>query len=56
MKILGTGCANPSCVVTNQMLEGFLDTSDQWITERTGIKERPDGIGAIDRPGRICRK
>lgn len=40
MKILGTGSANPSCVVTNQMLEGFLDTSDQWITERTGIKER----------------
>jgi len=40
MKILGTGCANPSCVVTNRMLEGFLDTSDQWITERTGIKER----------------
>lgn len=40
MKILGTGCAHPSRVVTNQMLEEFLETSDQWITERTGIKER----------------
>lgn len=40
MKILGTGCASPSLAVTNKMLEEFLDTSDEWITERTGIKER----------------
>ena len=40
MKIIGTGSAHPKCAVTNEMLEQFLDTSDEWITERTGIKER----------------
>ncbi|MBR2866409.1 MAG: ketoacyl-ACP synthase III [Alistipes sp.] len=40
MKIIGTGAAHPTCSVTNEMLEKFLDTSDEWITERTGIKER----------------
>jgi len=30
----------PERVFTNQEFEAFLDTSDQWITERTGIKER----------------
>lgn len=40
MKIIGTGRALPSKVVTNEMLAEFLDTSDEWITERTGIKER----------------
>ena len=40
MKIIGTGSAHPSCAVTNEMLEKFLDTTDEWITERTGIKER----------------
>ena len=40
MKIIGTGAAHPTCSVTNEMLEKFLDTSDVWITERTGIKER----------------
>lgn len=40
MKIIGTGSAHPSCVVTNDMLAQFLDTSDEWIVTRTGIKER----------------
>ena len=40
MKIIGTGSAHPKCAVTNQMLEQFLETTDDWITERTGIKER----------------
>ena len=40
MKIIGTGSAHPKCAVTNQMLEQFLETTDEWITERTGIKER----------------
>ena len=40
MKIIGTGAAHPKCAVTNEMLEKFLETSDEWITERTGIKER----------------
>ena len=40
MKIIGTGSAHPSLTVTNQMLEKFLDTSDEWIRTRTGIKQR----------------
>lgn len=40
MKILGTGKAMPSLSVTNDMLSQFLDTSDNWISTRTGIKER----------------
>lgn len=40
MKIIGTGSAHPKCSVTNEMLEQFLETTDEWITERTGIKER----------------
>ena len=31
---------HPTCAVSNEMLEKFLDTTDEWITERTGIKER----------------
>ena len=38
--ILGTGSAVPSTVVTNHDLARIVDTSDEWITTRTGIKER----------------
>ncbi|HVB28583.1 MAG TPA: beta-ketoacyl-ACP synthase III [Terriglobia bacterium] len=38
--ILGTGSALPEKVITNSDLEKLVETSDQWITERTGIKER----------------
>ncbi len=38
--ILGTGVALPAKVITNFDLEKMVETSDQWITERTGIKER----------------
>jgi 3-oxoacyl-[acyl-carrier-protein] synthase III len=38
--ILGTGTALPDKVVTNADLEKLVETSDRWITERTGIKER----------------
>ena len=38
--ILGTGSALPEKVITNSDLEKLVDTSDKWITERTGIKER----------------
>lgn len=40
MKLLGTGCAVPSRVMTNDDFAKYLDTSDQWIMERTGIRER----------------
>jgi 3-oxoacyl-[acyl-carrier-protein] synthase-3 len=38
--ILGMGMAVPERVVTNHDLEKLVDTSDEWITTRTGIKER----------------
>ncbi len=38
--ILGTGAALPSKVITNADLEKIVETSDEWITTRTGIKER----------------
>ncbi|MCA9652221.1 MAG: ketoacyl-ACP synthase III [Myxococcales bacterium] len=40
LKIVGTGTCLPPRVLTNADLERMVDTSDQWITERTGIKER----------------
>ena len=39
-KILGTGAYVPKKIVTNDELAKMVDTSDEWITERTGIKER----------------
>jgi len=38
--VAGTGSYVPEKILTNQDLEGSLDTSDEWITARTGIKER----------------
>jgi len=38
--IVGTGSALPEKVITNADLEKVVDTTDQWITERTGIKKR----------------
>jgi 3-oxoacyl-[acyl-carrier-protein] synthase-3 len=39
-KITGLGYYVPENVVTNNDLKEFMDTSDEWIQERTGIKER----------------
>ena len=39
-RIIGTGSALPERVLTNYDLEKMVDTSDEWIVERTGIKER----------------
>lgn len=38
--ILGTGSYLPETKFTNKDLENMVDTSDEWITSRTGIKER----------------
>jgi len=40
LKILATARALPPRIVTNVELEGLVDTTDQWIAERTGIRER----------------
>lgn len=39
-RIIGTGGYLPEKILTNHDLEKMVDTSDEWITERTGIKER----------------
>jgi 3-oxoacyl-[acyl-carrier-protein] synthase-3 len=39
-KIISTGSYLPERILTNFDLEKMVDTSDEWITERTGIKER----------------
>lgn len=39
-RILGTGHYVPEHVVTNKDLEKLMDTTDEWIQQRTGIKER----------------
>lgn len=39
-KILSTGSYLPPKVVSNKVFEKIIDTSDEWITQRTGIKER----------------
>jgi 3-oxoacyl-[acyl-carrier-protein] synthase-3 len=40
VKILGTGSYFPNRILTNIDLEKIVDTSDEWISTRTGIKER----------------
>jgi 3-oxoacyl-[acyl-carrier-protein] synthase-3 len=40
MHIIGTGAAVPKRVITNEDITKVGDTSDEWITSRTGIKER----------------
>lgn len=39
-KIAGIGMYVPEQVVSNDDLKKYMDTSDAWIQERTGIKER----------------
>jgi 3-oxoacyl-[acyl-carrier-protein] synthase III len=49
--ILGTGSELPAKVITNHDLEKMVETSDEWITVRTGIKERrilEEGKGNAD--------
>lgn len=61
--VTGWGTALPEKVLTNKDLEGWLDTSDEWIVERTGISRRHVGgltselsvraaAAALDRAGR----
>ena len=39
-KIIGVGSYLPKKLLTNKDLEKSLDTTDEWIISRTGIKER----------------
>ena len=40
VSITGLGCRVPERVVSNEELSQYVDTSDEWIRERTGIRER----------------
>src|SRR5215470_453917 len=40
ISITGLGCYVPDRVVTNDELATYVDTSDEWISTRTGIRER----------------
>jgi 3-oxoacyl-[acyl-carrier-protein] synthase-3 len=58
-RISGTGSQLPAKVVTNHDLEKVIDTSDQWIRERTGICERriaAEGETTGDLAEAACRK
>jgi 3-oxoacyl-[acyl-carrier-protein] synthase-3 len=58
-KIAGTGSFAPSKVLTNYDLEKMVDTSDEWIITRTGIKERriaEDGTVSSDLSLEASRK
>jgi 3-oxoacyl-[acyl-carrier-protein] synthase-3 len=53
-KITGVGMYVPEEVVTNDDLSKLMDTNDQWITERTGIKERrffKEGVDTVSNMG-----
>lgn len=50
-RIAGTGAYLPEKVLTNQDLESLVETSDEWIRERTGIEQRhiaADGQTTVD--------
>lgn len=53
-KITGVGMYVPETVVTNYDLAKIIDTTDEWITERTGIKERrffTEGVDTVSSMG-----
>ncbi len=57
-RIGGTGSYLPEKILTNKEIESFVDTSDQWIHERTGIRQRhivADGESTCDLAERAAR-
>ena len=58
-RITGTGSYLPAKVLTNKDLESIVETSDEWIVARTGIRERhiaADGEFTSDLAAHACRK
>ncbi len=58
-RIVGTGSYLPEKVLTNKDLERMVDTTDQWITERTGIRQRhiaADGQTTCDLAEQAARR
>src|SRR5689334_11708736 len=58
-RIVGTGAHLPSRVLTNSDLEKIVDTSDEWIRDRTGIERRhiaAEGETTVDLAERAARR
>lgn len=58
-KITALGCYTPPKILTNADLEKMVDTSDTWIQERTGIRERhivDKGVATSDLALEACKK
>ncbi len=55
-KIIGLGSYLPAKVLTNDDLSKMVDTNDEWITERTGIKERRISDPLTDKPSQMVVK
>ena len=58
VKIIGTGSALPEKIVTNDDLTQLVDTSDEWIKERTGIGSRRISTGetVVSLAAKACEK
>lgn len=58
VRIIGTGSALPDRKVTNDDLAQLVETSDEWIRERTGIGERriSEGDGVAQLASRACER
>src|SRR5512135_2522194 len=52
--VLGTGSFAPEKVLSNHDLEKMVETSDEWITERTGIQERRIAQGNVATSDLAC--
>ena len=55
-KIIGLGSYLPDKILTNDDLAGIVETSDEWITERTGIKQRHISDHNTERPSQMVVK
>ena len=58
VELLSTGRFLPDCVVTNDDLAKRMDTSDEWIRTRTGIRQRriaPDDVNSAQMGANAAR-
>ncbi|RYZ63016.1 MAG: hypothetical protein EOP08_11620, partial [Proteobacteria bacterium] len=58
-RILGIGSFVPPQIRSNAELERMVETSDEWITERTGIRQRhiaPDGMVTSDMAAEAAKR
>lgn len=58
-KLVGVGSSVPATVLSNTDLEKFVETNDEWISTRTGIKRRhvlADGESMAGHAAEACKK